>query len=336
MKHQTTIIDIAKQLNLSKSTVSRALTNHPGINKETKKAVLDLAKKLDYQKNMLATSLVTNKSYTIGIIVPEFFTSFFTKFIIGAQEVAHQHGYSVIVSQSNENFKTEIANTEVMLANRVDGLLISLTKETHTFEHLKVFQRKGIPLVFFNRVCNQMPVPKVIVDDYDGAFKLVEHLIARGRKRIAHIAGPQTLTISRNRLNGYRDALVKHRLPFTEELIVPYNLSPATLKRHVDFLLSLPCQPDAIFAVNDPAAIEIIQILLGKGIKIPEDVAVVGFSNDYASAMINPSLTTVAQPVLEMGRTATRFVLEQIKQDQSDWKAVTKVLKTELIIRKSS
>lgn len=335
-KHQTTIIDIARELNVSKSTVSRALTGNPKVNANTRQAVLELADKMDYQRNMLAIGLVTKKSFTIGIIVPEFTSSFFSQIIIGAQEIATKNGYNVIISQSNESYETEVANTKVMLANRIDGLMISLTKETRNFDHLKIFQRTGIPLVFFNRVCNEIPVPKVVVNDYEGAFQAVEHLIQTGKKRIAHLAGPDSLLISQKRLNGYLAALKKHNLPALPELIISYDLSITKVKIYVKYLLELEEPPDALFTVNDPAALEAIQIIKKKGLRIPEDISVVGFSNDYASSLIVPSLTTVAQPVLEMGRTAVELLLEQMDKDMSEWKAITRVLNTTLIIRDSS
>jgi DNA-binding LacI/PurR family transcriptional regulator len=335
-RHQTTIIDIAKELNLSKSTVSRALTGHPNVNPETRKAVLDLAEKMDYQRNMLALSLVTSRSNTLGIIVPEFLTSFFPQIIIGAQEIASKAGYHVIVSQSNESYETEIANSKVMLANRVDGILVSVTKETRNFEHFKVFQRKGIPIVFFNRVCDEMSVPKVIVDDYEGAFRAVEHLIQTGKKRIAHLAGPDSLLISRKRLNGYLDALRKYNLPVIDELVISYDLTVEKAKIYVKHLLELPQPPDALFAINDPTAIEAMQVIKAKGLTMPEDIAVVGFSNDYVSALIEPGLTTVAQPIREIGKNAAQLLLDQMEREVSEWKAITKILKTELIIRGSS
>jgi len=335
-KHQTTILDIAKELNISKSTVSRALTGHPNINSKTKAMVIELAEKLDYQRNMLAISLITNKSNTIGIMVPEFTSSYFSQVIIAAQQEAAKDGYNVIISQANESYETEVANAKVMLANQVDGLIVSLTKETLNYEHLKIFQRKGIPIVFFNRVCDEMIVPKVIVDDYEGAFKAVEHLIKTGRKRIAHLAGPSSLSISKKRLNGYLDALAKHNLPIDEELIISFDLSLSKVKIYIKHLLSLPSPPDAIFAINDPTAIEVIQIIKQQGLKIPQDIAVIGFSNDYASALIEPSLSTMAQPVEEIGKTAVRMLIEQINRDVKDWKAGTTVLKTELIIRNST
>lgn len=335
-KHQVTIIDIAKELNLSKSTVSRVLTGHANVSIKTREAVLELAEKLDYQKNMLAISLISKKSNTIGIIVPEFSSSYFPQIVIAAQEVATQVGYNTVFSQSNETYETEVANTKVMLANQVDGILISITRETRNYDHLKVFERKGIPIVFFNRVCDEMKVPKVIVDDFEGAFNAVDYLIKSGRKRIAHLAGPVSLKISANRLDGYKSALRKNNMVIDEELIISYNLEVSKVKIYINHLLSLESPPDAIFAVNDPTAIEAIQIIKKKGLRIPEDIAIIGFSNDYASALIAPALTTVAQPISEIGSTAAQLLIEQINRDVSDWKAVTKVLKTELIIRSSS
>jgi LacI family transcriptional regulator/LacI family repressor for deo operon, udp, cdd, tsx, nupC, and nupG len=334
-RHQTTIIDIARELNISKSTVSRALTGHPNVNPETRKAVLALADKMDYQRNMLALSLVTSRSNTLGIIVPEFLTSFFPQIVIGAQEVASKAGYNVIVSQSNESYETEVANAKVMLANRVDGVMVSVSKESRNFEHFKIFQRKGIPIVFFNRVCDEMQVPKVVVDDYDGAFRAVEHLIGTGKRRIAHLAGPDSLIISRKRLQGYRDALLKHGLPILEELIIPYDLSTEKARIYVKHLLDLPEPPDALFSINDPTAIEAMQVIKARGLRIPQDIAIVGFSNDYASALIEPGLTTVAQPVREMGKTAAQLLLDQMDREVSDWKAIIRTLKTELIVRGS-
>lgn len=335
-KHQITIIDIARELNLSKSTVSRVLTGHANVSTKTRETVLELAEKLDYQKNMLAISLISKKTNTIGIIVPEFSSSYFPQVVIAAQEIASQSGYNTVFSQSNETYETEVANTKVMLANQVDGILISLTRETKNYDHLKVFERKGIPIVFFNRVCDEMKVPKVIVDDYEGAYNAVDYLIKSGRKRIAHLAGPPSLRISGRRLEGYKDALKKHNIPINEELIISYDLELSKVKIYVNHLLSLDNPPDAIFAINDPTAIEAIQIIKKRGLKIPEDIAIVGFSNDYASALIAPSLTTVAQPIAEIGITAARLLIEQINREVNDWKAVTKVLKTELIIREST
>ncbi len=335
-RHQVTIIDLAKKLNLSKSTVSRALTGHASVHPETRRVVLELAEEMDYQRNMLSISLLQKKSNTIGIIVPEFLSSYFPQVITGAQEVAAQAGYNALICHSNENYETEVANTKLMLANQVDGVMVSITRETRNFDHLKIFQRKGIPIVFFNRVCEDMMVPKVVVDDYEGAFRAVEHLIQRKKKRIAHLAGPDTLPMSVKRLMGYRDALRRNNIPIDEELIIPYDLTLAKVKIYINHLLQLDNPPDAIFAINDPTAIEALQIIKKKGLKVPKDIAVVGFSNDYVSGLIDPPLTTVSQPVTEIGRTAAQLLIDQINRDVSEWKTIIKVLKTELIVRKSS
>ncbi|RZM15528.1 MAG: LacI family transcriptional regulator, partial [Pedobacter sp.] len=309
---------------------------HSSVNPETRVKVLELAEQLDYQRNMLAISLITKKTNTIGIIVPEFKSSYFPKAIIGAQEVATRAGYSIVISQSNESYETEIANAKVMLANQVDGVLVSITKETRNFDHLKVFQRKGIPIVFFNRVCDDMDVPKVIVDDYDAAYRAVEFLVKRKKKRIAHLGGPLSLRISEKRMNGYLDCLRKHKMEIDDDLIINYDLNLDKLKIYVNHLLNLDKRPDAIFAVNDPTAIEAIQVIKKRGLRVPQDIAVVGFSDDYVSSLIDPPLTTISQPVTDIGRTAAELLIDQINRDQSEWKSIIKVLNTELIVRESA
>ncbi len=334
--HQTTIYDIAKELNISKSTVSRALTNHPEVKAETRKAVLELAEKMDYQRNMLSINLISRKSNLIGIIVPEFETSFFPQVVIGAQEMASKYGYNIIVSQSNEKFETEVANSKVMLSSQVDGILVSISKETRSYEHLKIFQRKGIPMVLFNRVCDELIVPKVVIDDYDAALGAVEHLIQTGKRRIAHLAGPDSLITSRKRLKGYLDALKKHKIPIDESLIIPYDLTIGKVKIYIRHLVELKYPPDGLFIANDPAAIEAIRTIKKMGIQIPQQIGIVGFSNDYGSNLIEPGLTTVAQPKRLIGSTAMQLLLDLIDKDVSQWKAVTKTLDSELIVRNSS
>ena len=334
-KHQITIIDIARQLGISKSTVSRVLTGHPSVHASTREKVLRLAEELEYQRNMYSIGLIKKTNHTIGIIVPEFSRSYFPQVIIGAQERAKEAGYNLIISQSDENYMTEVSNANVMLAHQVDGLLVSITKETNNFEHFKVFQRKGIPIVFFNRVCDEMIVPKVIVDDYEGAFEAVEHLIKKGRKRIAHLSGPEILSISKRRLNGYRDALKKYGLPVNDELIIHYDLSLSKVPIYINYWLTLPEPPDAIFCINDPTAIEAMRVIKKRGLKIPEDISLIGFSNDFVSSLIEPSLTTVEQPIKEIGRSATQLLLDQMDREIADWKAPTIILKTKLIVRES-
>jgi len=333
-KHHTTIIDIAKALQLSKSTVSRALANHPNVKEGTRLSVLQLAEQLNYQRNELSISLMTSRTGTVGIMVPEFLSFFFPKVIIGAQEVLTAAGYNVVICHSNETYATEVANAKALLASRVDGILVSHTKETRNFDHINAFERTGTPVVFFNRVCEEMTVSKVMVDDYQGAFSAVEHLIATGKRRIAHLAGPDSLQNSRNRLNGYRDALDKYGVAIDPELIISYDLTLEKAKIYVNHLLNLPQPPDALFAINDPTALEALKVIKVRGLQVPNDIAVVGFSDDPMASLVEPGLTTVAQPVHEIGQQAARLLLNQLASvDGESIPVETVVLPTELIIR---
>ena len=335
-RHQTTIIDIARELHISKSTVSRALHGHKDIHADTRKIVLEMAEKMDYQPNLLAYGLAKSKSLTIGIIVPEFINSFFPQVIMGAQDVANPAGYHVIICHSNESVEREIENTNVLMASRVDGVIASVTRQTKTLDHFTKFERAGIPTVYFNRVCGDQRVSKVIVDDYEGAFKGVEHLIQNGCKRIAHIAGPKHLQISHNRLRGYKDALLHHGLPVDEGLIVYHDLTLENARECARHLFELKKLPDGLFTVNDPAAIQAILVAREKNIAIPNDLAIVGFSNEPISAFIEPGLTTLAQPLEEIGQESVQLLLRQMNEKKGPIVHETKILKTSLIIRGSS
>jgi len=334
--HPTTILDIARELRISKSTVSRALHSHSDINEETRRAVLKMAEEMDYQPNLLAYGLAKKKSMTIGIIVPEFVNSFFPYIIMGAQEIANPAGYHVVICQSNESLETEIANTNVLMSSRVDGLIASVTRETTSLDHFRKFERAGIPVVMFNRICDGLDVSKVLVDDYEGAYKGVAHLIENGCRRIAHLAGPQNLQIGRQRLRGYVDALQEHGLQVDPDLIIEYNLTKENARLCARQLLDLPHPPDSIFAVNDPAAIETMLIAKSKGIKIPDELAIVGFSNEPTSAIIEPGLTTLAQPLDKIGKTSVEILLKEIENKPDILSPETIILKTDLIIRGSS
>ncbi|GAA4343573.1 LacI family DNA-binding transcriptional regulator [Flaviaesturariibacter amylovorans] len=331
-QHQVTITDLARHLNLSASTVSRALHKHPDINLATQKKVLDLAARLDYQPNMLASSLVKSKSFTIGIVVPEFINSFFPNVILGAEEVLAKAGYKLVICHSNESYEREVENVKLLLSSRVDGFLISLTQETKKYDHLKAIVAKGIPLVLYNRICTEVDVPKVTVNDYEGAFKATEHLILNGYRKVAHIAGPQTLQIAQSRITGYKDALKKYEIPVNEDWIRHCDLSFEGAKRTAAYLFDLENSPDAIFAMNDTIAVEVIQLAKMRGISIPAQLAVVGFSDDIIAQFIG--LTTMAQPVREIGKAAARLVLQRLKN--RDVHIESKILSTSLVIRSSS
>ena len=335
-RHQTTIIDIAQELGVSNSTVSRALHNHPDINPETRKAILDKAQELDYQPNQLAHSLVKSRTNTVGIVVPEFFTQFFPSVIVGAQRVLRQVGYNLMIMQTGESYDTEVANTKTLLANRVDGLLVSMSHETNNYDHFHAFEKRDIPVVYFNRVIEGLGSHKVVADDYQGAFAAVEHLIQNGYRRIAHLGGPPNLLISQERLRGYRDALHKHELPILPELIIHGDFTAQKAAIYARHLLDLPQPPDAIFAVNDPTAIEILTLAKAKGIHVPEALGVVGFSDDPIAAHIGSGLTTVRQPTAQIGEAAAAMILEMIQGDERSLLPKTVVLEAELVVRGSS
>lgn len=334
----TSIIDIAKQLNISKSTVSRALTGHPNVNPRTRKAVLDLAQEMDYQKNSLALGLSLHQTNTIGILVPEFMSTYFPSVILGAQEVFQAAGYQTVICHNNESYDAEVANVKLLLSYRVDGIIASHTKETRNFDHFRMVQRHGIPLVFFNRVSEELNAPNVVIDDYAAAMAAVEHLIKTGRRRIAHLAGPDSLINSRLRSQGYLDALKKHKIPVDPALMLSYDLSIEKVRIYMKHFLDLPQPPDALFAINDPTAIAAMEVVKEKGLRIPDDIAVVGFSNDFSAQLVSPSLTTVSQPTMDIGRESARLLLGEmkLKGDYSARKAPCVQLKTKLIVRESS
>lgn len=333
--HHATILDIAKHMKISKSTVSRALRNSKEINLETRNAILKTAQQLNYVPNYFASSLVKRKSYSIGIVVPELITNFFSQFIIIAQKAASLAGYEVVICHSNESFSNEADVLKRLFSYQVDGILLSLSSETKTLDHLKLISNAGVPLILFNRIKSHPKFPRVLVDDYDGAFKGVEHLIKNGYKKIGHIAGPENLQISKNRFRGYRDALIKHKLTVDPDWLVRHDLSLQGAQKCAQDLLSRPMIPDAIFAVNDPAAIQLIIEAKKRGIQVGPELGIVGFSNDSRSEVIEPSLTTLQQPIEEMAETCIHLLLNKIN-DQKYAVPNSTVLKTTLIERCSS
>lgn len=331
-----TIVDIAKKLNISKSTVSRALTNNPNVNSQTRQKVLALAGQLAYQPNMLSIGLRTNKTKTIGIVVPELISSFYPAVMAGAQEEAAKKGFAVLTASSNDSYATEVANSKVMLAGCVDGVLVSISKETVDYEHWMTFYRRGIPIVFFDRVCGEMMVPKVVVSDYESSFNAVAHLVASGRKRIAHLTGPGQLLITQKRLNGYRAALNKHGIAYDENLVIDTDLNVTNIKMQVKYLLDQKQPVDAIFAANDTIAIEAIQVLKKMNKRVPEDIAVAGFGDHYGSGFADPSLTTVAVPNCEIGKIAMSLLFSLMDKEPAGWKPITRILDGELVVRQST
>ncbi len=336
---QVTIKDIARELGISPSTVSRALKDHPDISAETKKAVTELADKLKYTPNSIALSLRQSKSNTIGVIIPEIIHFFFSTVISGIEDIAYDAGYSVIVSQSNESYEREVIDSKALFNNRVDGMLISLSRETTQYDHLRSIYDRGIPMVFFDRGTDAIDCSKVIVDDFGGSFEATEHLIKQGYKRIAHLSGPPSLRISEDRLQGYKAALEKYGHTYDETLVMRDHASEDEqfAKELTSKLLTGKNPPDAIFAINDMAALGAMMAAKEKGLNIPDEFGIVGFSNWRFTSLTEPPMTTVNQPGFEMGQEAARLLIKQIEaKEDEEVPSETVKLKTNLIIRSSS
>jgi LacI family transcriptional regulator len=332
---QVTIKDIARELSISPSTVSRALKNHPDISDETKKAVNELANRLKYQPNAVALSLKHSRSNTIGVIIPEIVHYFFSSVISGIEDVAYDAGFTVIICQSNEKFDREYSNAKALLANRVDGILVSISKETSTFQHLYDLKDRHIPMVFFDRIVPGFLADQIIIDDLDASYRATKHLILGGRKRIAHFAGPQNLLIGQLRKQGYIKALQEGGLPIEEKLMLEADTFEKA-RIFANLLLDSSNPPDGIFAVNDLTAIGAMQTLQKRGVKIPDQIAVVGFSDGRFSGITDPTLSSVDQHGYEMGTIATEMLLKRILSEKSDFPFETKVLHANLIVRGSS
>ncbi len=330
-----TIKDIAEKLNISVSTVSRALKDNPEISLQTRKAVQDLAKKLNYKPNPIAVALKTRKTNTIGVIVPKIVNTFFATVVSTIEEIADKYGYHVLASSSNESVEKEQKNIDIFLANRVDGIILSLSRQTESFEHVKKIQENDIPLVLFERTSKELDVSKVVADDADAAFIAVDHLIKGGAKRVALITGPGHLSIGRNRMRGYLNALTKNNIEINSDYICRSDLTVEDAREETKKLLEMQNPPDAIFGINDDLAIGAIQAIQEKGLKIPEDISVVGFSNTKRSQYMKPSLSTMNQNPQEVGRLVAELLFEQIK-DPKNFKIREEIVHAELVIRETS
>lgn len=335
MKKQVTIKDIAEKLGLSVSTVSRALKDHPDISLKTREAVKQLSKLLGYKPNLIALNLKNSKTNTIGLLVPETQHYFFSTIINGIEEIAYENNYNVMVFQSNESYLREVLNTQALLSNRVDGVLASFSKETHDFSHFQQIIENEIPLVFYDRIINDMHADTVSVDDYVGAFQAVSHLIDRGCKRIAIYSAPQHLLIGQNRMKGYKDALEKYGIAFTNDLVYPCDTYQDSVKISRSVLKKRD-RPDGLFTVNDMTALGAMKIARQLKISIPDELKVVGFENSLSASICDPELSTVDQFGFEMGKSATKILLKRIREDVFNYTPENIVLKTQFIERGTS
>ncbi|WP_415718852.1 LacI family DNA-binding transcriptional regulator [Maridesulfovibrio sp.] len=335
MGHMT-LKDLAAKLGISASTVSRALHDHPDISDSTKKLVVKAAEKYGYQPNPIAQSLKKQSSKIIGVIVPEIRHNFFATVISGIEEVAYEAGYIIMVCQSNETLNRERMVTKALAANRVAGIIMAISLETTSNEHMRSVMRQGIPLVQFDRVVDELDTGKVVIDDFRAAYRMTSHLIDRGYKRIGFLAGREGISMNRLRFNGYLQALKNHNIPFFPELNINIGGCRGSNGRAgAEEYIKLDNPPDAVLCINDPVAVGAFCRFREAGWRIPEDVALAGFSGSPESALIEPALSSVAQPAFEMGKTAASLLLKQLK-DKNNFRPETITLETELLIRGSS
>ncbi len=336
MKAHITIKDLARELDISPSTVSRALKDHPDISPETKRQVKELAERLHYKPNLIAQGLRKSKTNTLGVIVPELIHFFFSTIISGIENIAYARGYNVILCQSDENYEREVTDTRALWNSRVDGMLVSLSRQTTKYDHFQELLDEGLPIVFFDRVTDKLKTSQVIVDDYLGAYKAVELLIGKGCKHIVHLAGPATLDISKNRLKGYADALKSNGFAVRDDFIhaCPKGTHEESKALTLKILADHP-EIDGIFACNDMAALGSILALQEKGIAIPGKVKVIGFSDWQLSSLIKPRLTTVSQAGYEMGQAAASILIDEIEAKEEPV-LVKKVISTKLVERETT
>ena len=333
-KGQVTIKDIAKELGISPSTVSKALKGHPDISSETKKAVRELVEKWNYKPDPIALSLQGGHSKTIGVIVPEIVHYFFSTVISGIEDLAYDSGYHVMFCQSNESYEREVKAVDTLLSSRVDGILVSLCKVTDSYEHFHKIERAGIPLVFFDRICDEIETDRVIVDDEAGAFEATRHLIDTGCKNIIHLSGPQNLLIGKNRKNGFIKALSESHLPVREENIIRCDTA-AEARNIIPEILKSSHKPDGIFAVNDLTAAEAMKIVKLMGYRVPDDISLVGFTSGMISDLTDPPLTSVEQHGYQVGKEAVTLLISRIEK-KGDMPFQTKTIKTELVVKGST
>ncbi len=338
MRFETvTIKDIAKALDFSTSTVSRALRGSYEISEETKKIVLEYAEKINYRPNPIALSLKEKRSRTIGVVVSEIANNFFSQAINGIESIAYNRGYHVIITQSHESEEREKINVEHHASRSVDGLLISLSSGTVDLTFLKDLYNKGLPIVFFDRVTDEINTHKVTSNNSLGAFQVTNHLIQQGFKRIAHITGSPSLSITKERLEGYKKALEKHHIPFDQSLL-KYCNHGGMIKDEVEDAISElfkgKSKPDAIFSAGDRFTIICLESL--KKLKLKKDIAMAGFSNSKVGELFEPPLTVVRQPAFEIGQNAIELLIQMIESKRPVVEFQAKVLDPQLIIRESS
>lgn len=333
-KRHISLKDLADELGVSISTVSRALKNNPIISPDLTEKINKLAKEKNYIPNPLAMGLLRQQTKMIGVIVPDLVTHFYSSVISGIEEVAKENGYYIIIASSNESLEKEKESVNNLLKSRVEGLIVCISQQTSNFDHFELLIQNEIPLVFFDRVVESLDVPSVTVDGAEAAKNVTCHFYENGCRRIAYISGPEHLNISKHRKEGYLKGLKECGLQFNPELLVECNLNAVEATIATQKLLSLKQIPDAIFGINDTIAFAAMKEIKKHKLKIPEDIALVGFTDEFHSTVVEPALTSVTHPTLQMGREAARLFFECIEKSENFAGEV--VLPTKLIVRESS
>jgi LacI family transcriptional regulator len=333
---EVTIYDLARKLNISIATVSRALKDDPVVSKKTKKKIADLALELGYRSNNFARNLRTSRTNTIGVIIPRINSSFMSAVIAGMENVANSEGYNLIISQSSESAEKERVNATTLFNSRVDGLLVSLAYDTDSLAHFEPFTKKKIPLIFFDRTPDKTEGTCIQINNLRAAYEATTHLISQGYTRIVHITAPPKRNVYIDRLQGYKQALADQRIAFRQDYVIVGNLSQEAGADAAARILEMKPRPDAVFVANDNCAVGCMTALKQAGIRIPADIAFVGFNNDPVSTVIEPNLTTVNYPGYEMGQIAARNLIDHLNGASSIHSTNTIILRSELMIRESS
>lgn len=335
-KKEITIYDIAQHLDLSSATVSRGLKDHPAINKNTRKKIQEAAKELGYRHNNFASNLRKQKTNTIGVIVHELNSNFITSVLAGIEKVTTEAGYDLIIAHSSESYEKEAANALNLFHKRVDGLIASLAFDTKGLQHYHSFDEKGIPVIFFDRVEEKSESTKVIIDNYKCGYQATQHLIEQGCKRIVLVTANLMRNVYAQRHKGYTDALYDNGIAFNKDYVLIKDLSEQCGVEAAKQILKMKPLPDGAFITNDFSAAVCMQTLKEYGIRIPEDIAIVGFNNDVIGKIVEPQLTTVHYPGIDMGEIAARNLINHLKGVSNIKHTQTIVVRSELIVRKSS
>lgn len=334
-----TIKDIARSLNLSTSTVSRALRDSHEISEPTKRRVMEYARQVDFKPNRIAQSLKDKRSQSIGVIVCEIANTFFSQVINGIESIAYQHGYNVTIAQSRESAERELLNLRHLTSRAIDGLIISVSTETSNFDYLNQLHEKGLPIVFVDRAIDNIDTHKVILDNYHSAYTATTHLVKKGYRRIALISNNESLSISRERLKGYRDALAEHGLP-VNDAFTRYCKHGGMVYEEVETamkgLLGEQMKPDAVFAGSDKITTGCLHFTRRHRIPVPGQLALIGFSNTDLTELLDPALSVIRQPAFEMGEAAMQLLLSMMQSKRPLSSFETRMLSSELLIRKST